>query len=88
MGNESLSVSHLQFEDDTISFLEANERNIKNMEICLKIFELILGLKVNMSKSCLVGINIEEQSVRNLAELIGYKVEARPIKCLRVPLRG
>lgn len=42
-------------------FSEPKDGNIRNMETCLKIFELISGLKVNLSKSCLVGINMEEQ---------------------------
>lgn len=69
-------------------FLEPNDENIRNMETCVKIFELISGLKVNMSKSCLVGINLEEQRVRCLAEMIGCKVDSWPIKYLGVSLVG
>lgn len=86
VGDGIQSLSHLQFTDDTILFLEANERNITNMEICLKIFDLTLGLKVNMLKSCMVGINLEELRIRELAEVVGCKVVVWPIKYLGAPL--
>lgn len=42
-------VSHLQFANDTVFFLDAERDNIRNTELCLKIFERISGLKVNLS---------------------------------------
>lgn len=59
-------VSHLQFVDDTILFLNANIENIKNVELCLKIFKAISELKVNTSKSCMVGIHVEDGEFENL----------------------
>lgn len=41
VGNSSQTISHLQFVDDTICFLDADENAIGNFGICLKIFELI-----------------------------------------------
>lgn len=49
----------------------------------LKKFELISGLKVNMIKSCMVGIHIEDGVLKNLVEVIGCKV--RPLKYLGMP---
>lgn len=42
--------------------------------MCLKVFELISGLKINMSKSCMVDINVEEQKLRELANGIGCRM--------------
>lgn len=83
IGDDRIMVSHLQFVDDTIIFLKANRDNISNMELCLKKFELISGLKVNMIKSCMVGIHIEDGVLKNLVEVIGCKV--RPLKYLGMP---
>lgn len=60
VGERHQLATHLQIVDDTILFLKENESNIRNMKICLQIFGGISGPKVNMSKSCMVGINMEE----------------------------
>lgn len=57
VGDDRIMVSHLQFANDDILFLKEDRDNIRSVERCLKVFEVILGLKVNMGKSCLVGIN-------------------------------
>lgn len=49
-------VSHLQFVDDTILFLNVNRANICDVELCIKIFEITSGLKINMEKYCMVGL--------------------------------
>lgn len=73
-------VSHLQFVDDTILFLGTDANNIRSMGMFIKIFELISGLKVNMSKSCMVGINMKDQSLRELASVVGCVVDEWSIK--------
>lgn len=60
VGEGSQSMTQLQFIDDTILFLEANERKIRNMQMCLKVYELISGFKINMSKAHMVRVNVEE----------------------------
>lgn len=64
-------VSHLQFADDMILFIEAEEKYIRNMDSCLKNFELISGLKINMSKSCMVGCRVDQWSIKYLGLLLG-----------------
>lgn len=45
------TLSHLQFADDTILFLENNSHTRRGINIVLSIFELLSGLKINFSKS-------------------------------------
>jgi len=51
-------VSHLQFADDTLILSEKSWANIRAMRAVLLHFEALSGLKVNFSKSHLVGVNV------------------------------
>lgn len=86
MGDGRVMVSHLQFTDDTILFLNAKSHNIGRMERCLKIFKLIFGLKVNLEKSILVGIHVDHPSLVEFADIIGCKVGSWPLFYLGMPL--
>jgi hypothetical protein len=55
-GDGVVQISHLQFVDDTILFLEPKVEYIRNAKRILRCFELISGLKINFHKSCLVRI--------------------------------
>lgn len=88
VGDDLIMVSHLQFMDDTILFLKAERYNIKRMEMCLKNFQVISSLKVNLSKSCMVGIHIDDNRFSPLAQILGCNVGAWPINYLGMPLRG
>lgn len=88
VGEERVMVTHLQFADDTILFLKAERESIRNMEFCLKIFEVISGLRVNMAKSCMVGIHVDNTNIQSLTSLIGCRVGSWPLKYLGMPLGG
>lgn len=81
-------VSHLQFADDTILFLKVEWENIRSMEMCLKIFEVISELRVNMAKSCMAGIYVDGATLKNFASLTGCSVSRWPLKYLGTPLGG
>jgi hypothetical protein len=55
-----LTVSHLQFADDTLLVGEKSWANVCALRAVLVLFELISGLKVNFHKSMLVGVNISD----------------------------
>ena len=59
MGSGDLVVvSHLQFAYDTLILGEKSWANIRAMRAVLLLFEALSGLKVNFSKSQLVGVNV------------------------------
>jgi len=58
------------------------------MELCLLIFQAISGLKVNLFKSSMVGVSVEESSVSSFVEVMGYSVGNWSISYLRMPLGG
>jgi len=57
--SEPVVVSHLQFADDTLILGEKSWANVRGMRVVLLLFESLSGLKVNFSKSQLVGVNVE-----------------------------
>lgn len=83
-------ISHLQFADDTICFCFINDlvEQVTHLKYILKIYEMILSLKVNLSKSSLAGIRVEVGDVCRYAHLLGCRVEQWPLKYLGMLLRG
>ncbi|KAE8700930.1 hypothetical protein F3Y22_tig00110551pilonHSYRG00241 [Hibiscus syriacus] len=79
-------VSHIQVADDIIFFSEANVEKIKNLLRVLKIFEVATGLKLNMKKKKLYGINVEESRVIGWAESISCGWASLPTTYLGLPL--
>lgn len=52
--NSNFEISHLQFADDTVLFLEANTKSVRGIKVILKLFELASGLKINFDKSSIL----------------------------------
>lgn len=48
----------------------ASARYAWTMRRILKIMELVSGLKVNFDKSSLMGINVGEERIREMAEIL------------------
>ncbi|XP_026398949.1 uncharacterized protein LOC113294785 [Papaver somniferum] len=69
----SVQVSHLQYADDTLVFLNGYEEESENLVIILQIFEAITGLKVAWEKACkpksLGGLGIKNLKLTNKALL-------------------
>ena len=68
--------------------MEANSNYFLHYLKILQAFTSFLGLKVNLKKSTLLGINADDELLHNLAALSGCEVEAWPIKYLDLPLGG
>lgn len=71
VGDDKVMVSHLQYVDDSILFLKAEENNIRNIRLCLQIFEVISGLKINFTKSCIMRVYTEDLQLEALANIVG-----------------
>ncbi|KAL4333543.1 hypothetical protein GQ457_07G000620 [Hibiscus cannabinus] len=63
-----------------------SEAQIRNIVRILRGFELVFGLKLNLSKSKLIGINVEESMVDNWASIFNCKSEKLPSLYLGLPL--
>jgi len=67
-------VSHLQFADDTLLLGEKSWANVRALRAVLSLFAEMSGLKVNLHKSLLVGINIADSWLNEAASILNCKV--------------
>ncbi|RVX10470.1 putative ribonuclease H protein [Vitis vinifera] len=88
VGRNTTRVSHLQFADDTIFFSSSREEDMMTLKNVLLVFGHISGLKVNLDKSNIYGINLEQNHLSRLAEMLDCKASGWPILYLGLPLGG
>lgn len=82
--SNDLSVSLLQFADDTIIFTDGSESNLWGIKAILRSFELASGLKINYAKSNVLGVNIEERVLRGASAFLACCVGSIPFKFLGI----
>ncbi|XP_057452783.1 uncharacterized protein LOC130744629 [Lotus japonicus] len=83
-----LCLNHLQFADDTLAFCENDGAQLEEMFDVLMVFLWGSGLKLNYSKSVLVGCNVAMDSVQRLAIVLGVEVGTLPLQYLGSVLGG
>ena len=89
VGNSaSTIVLHLQFADDTLILGDKSWANIRAMRAILLLFQSMSGLKVNFSKSCLVGVNVAHSWLAEAAMVLSCKVGSIPFVYLGMPIGG
>ncbi|RVW72587.1 hypothetical protein VitviT2T_011580 [Vitis vinifera] len=88
VGRNRTRVSHLQFADDTIFFSNTREEDLQTLKSLLLAFGHISGLKVNLDKSNIYGINLDQAHISRLAETLECKASGWPILYLGLPLGG
>lgn len=71
IGTEGIALFHLQYVVDTLFFLEGEENNVRWAIDILKTICWASRLMVNMTKSQILGINMDESMVTNLANRVG-----------------
>ncbi|XP_039042484.1 uncharacterized protein LOC120181427 [Hibiscus syriacus] len=85
-GDNALEISHLQFADDLILFCGASENQVQNAKRVLRVFELTSGLKLNLKKCTLFGVNTCAHEVRGWASRVGCSEGKLPSDYLGLPL--
>ncbi|CAJ2667239.1 unnamed protein product [Trifolium pratense] len=86
--SDPVSVSHLQFADDTLLMGVKSWANVRALRALLVLFETMSGLKVNFNKSMLVGVNIPESWLGEAASALCCKVGKIPFLYLGLPIGG
>ncbi|RVW84726.1 Transposon TX1 uncharacterized 149 kDa protein [Vitis vinifera] len=74
--------------DDTIFFSSTREEDLLTLKSVLLVFGHISGLKVNLDKSNIYGINLGQDHLHRLAEVLDCKASGWPILYLGLPLGG
>lgn len=82
--NDGLSISMLQFPNDTIFLCDGSDRSVWCLKAILRSFEMASGLKVNFAKSNVIGLNMDEWSINGVSSFLACKVGSVPFKFLGV----
>ncbi|KAM0007813.1 putative RNA-directed DNA polymerase [Helianthus debilis subsp. tardiflorus] len=76
------SLSHFLYADDVIFVGEWSYTNVMNLKRLLRCFFLVSGLKINMNKSSIYGVGVEDTQVQLMANVIGCTRGSFPFKYL------
>ena len=83
-----LSISLLQFADDTLFLCDGSESSVWCLKAILRSFELVSGLKINFAKSNVIGLNIDDFMLNGISSFLACNVDELPFKFLGVPVGG
>ncbi|KAJ9560947.1 hypothetical protein OSB04_006107 [Centaurea solstitialis] len=86
VGSKEVQVSHLQFADDAVFLGDWNAENLENLIKILHCFHKVSGLKMNLSKSKLVGVGVKEEEVQLWAHYLGCGYGELPFIYLGLPV--
>ncbi|GKD64970.1 putative RNA-directed DNA polymerase, eukaryota, reverse transcriptase zinc-binding domain protein [Tanacetum coccineum] len=86
IGHGNINVSHLLYDDDAIFVGEWSHSNAYNLICLLRCFYMVSGLKINVHKSKLSGVNVPNEDVSNMALVLGCEVAKLPMMYLGVPV--
>jgi len=81
-----VSISHLQYADDTLCIGEASVKNLWTLKAILRGFELVSGLKVNFHKSCLIGVNVPPDFMASACSFLNCRQGMMPFMYLGLPV--
>lgn len=76
----------LQFSDDTLLIGDDSFNNLWSIKALLRGFELILGLKVNLAKSQLLGVSLDPDFVQAASSLLKCIVGSSSFSFLGIPV--
>lgn len=68
---DRMKVSHLQYADDLMLFLQHDNKAIRNALTLIQVFGHTLELKINLTYSDLIEISVEEDIIDQTANQIG-----------------
>ena len=70
----SEQITHLQFADDTVIFLDGTLSSAKGVKSVLQCFQLLSGLKINYEKSEIFASSSVNNELSETAAAIGCKI--------------
>jgi hypothetical protein len=82
-----LASPHLLFVDDSILFCDATLQNLMYIWLVLTFFEVVTGLRVNLSKSVMVLVG-DVPNLRVLSDIMGCRIGYLSMFYLGMPLEA
>lgn len=86
--NEDACLSHLMYADDVTFIGEWSEMNFVNLNRILRCFYLSSGLKVNLHKSKVYGVGVENIEINRLASILCCEPANFPFSYLGLPIEA
>ncbi|GJX96590.1 RNA-directed DNA polymerase, eukaryota, reverse transcriptase zinc-binding domain protein [Tanacetum coccineum] len=86
--NSSLTLSHMFYADDAVFLGQWNDGNIDTLVNVLECFYRVSGLRINMSKSKIMGVHVEGDLVKNAASKLGCLILKTPFIYLGTKVGG
>ncbi|XP_058757673.1 uncharacterized protein LOC131630949 [Vicia villosa] len=84
--NEEVHFEMLQFADDTFLIGDGSWNNLWCIKAILRGFELVSGLRVNLSKSRFLGVNLESDFVQAASSFLNCIVGSSSFTFLGIPV--
>ncbi|GKD04054.1 putative RNA-directed DNA polymerase, eukaryota, reverse transcriptase zinc-binding domain protein [Tanacetum coccineum] len=88
LGSPDFTISHLFYADDVIITTEWNPGDLDNIIRVLHVFYLASGLKININKSNIYGIDVSEDAVSTMARNSRCAAGSFPFTYLGLPIRS
>lgn len=63
-------LTHLQYANDTVLFLQYSEEDMVNIKFLLFCYEELSGMKINYSKSEVFTVGLSKQESHNVADAL------------------
>lgn len=86
LGGKWKPVTHLQFADDTIIFMDESAESARGVKQVMQCFQLLSGLKINYDKSNVYSSRKLSKELSSAADIIKCKVGSWPMKYLGIPI--
>nr|GEW21090.1 RNA-directed DNA polymerase, eukaryota [Tanacetum cinerariifolium] len=86
--NKEICLSHLFYADDAVFVGQWSDRNINTLMHVLDCFHYVSGLKINMSKSKIMGLYVDDTIVHQAASKLGCLVLNSPVLYLGTKVGG
>ncbi|GJR11579.1 RNA-directed DNA polymerase, eukaryota [Tanacetum coccineum] len=86
--DSSTIISHMFYADDAVFVGQWDNSNIKTVTYALKCFEKASGLRINMGKSKIMGIAVNDEKVNQVAHRIGCGILKVPFTYLGSKVGG
>ncbi|KAF5804783.1 putative RNA-directed DNA polymerase [Helianthus annuus] len=81
-GRNGPALSHLLYADDVVFLGEWSVENARNLNRIMRCFYLASGLRVNLAKSSVYGVGVNESQVLDMATILRCRVGSFPFKYL------
>lgn len=86
ISSSNLIVFHHQYVNDTLIISKASMENLLTTKFIFRGFELIVSLRINLSKIFLVDVNVDSAFLDSASDFLNFYYQTLPLKYLSLPI--